>query len=638
MRVSRGAAAVRVRRIGIGLVGVGLGLAGCGGGAGGGGGSAGPQTPAPAPPPGPAPIAVAVSFGAASAEVYEGDTVEIPVRYETRNLASPWRLSISPVPGTADAADFSLPEGFVEIPAGSGTTGEVVFRLVGLLDSNFDEGSETLALRFVPDPAVNAEIGGDLPMMIHDGGVLVSFGTESAEVYEAEALEIPVRYEVRNLGSPARIAIAPVPGTAEAADFSLPESFVEIPAGRGTTGEVVFRLVALPDSNFDEGSETLALRFASAPGVQGADDLPVVIRDGGVLVSFGTESAEVYEGDAVEIPVRYEVRNLGSPWRLSIAPVPGTAQAADFSLPESFVEIPAGRGTTGEVGFRLIGLPDSNFDEGPERLALRFAPDSSVGAQIGDEIPVVIREGGALVSFAEESVGVEEGTTLEVPIRYEVRNLTAPVRLSVSPLLVTLEEDDLLVSGAALEIPAGRGLTGAFGLRLTALADDLFAEADEGGSIRFVPPDPALVSLHLGADLDFVVRDAGVAPCPGVRLRARPPAPSEDAPNRIGARNRHLFSAVTVDLDASAQGVSVVLRAPYHLWDEVEGFVQPLAAVRVAEWRRETVGAAVRHEFDLEWPDAAWFAEPDFEFGFVGGSCSGDSTAVCRAGECELTP
>ena len=357
-----------------------------------------------------------------------------------------------------------------------------------------------------------------------------------------------------------------------------------------------------------------------------------------VEVSFGTASVEVFEGDTVEIPVRYALRSLGSPWRLLIAAVPDTAEASDFSVPEDFVEIPAGRGTTGEVVFRLTGLPDANFNEGSETLTLQFVPDPAVNAQIGDKIPVVIREGGALVSFVDEEVVVAEGTVVDVPIRYEVRNLSAPLSLSVSPLLITLAENDLLLEDAAFEIPAGRGLTADVSLRLTAPADNLFAEADETGSLVFVPPDPAMVSVRLGTDLEFVVRNVGVSPCPGVRLRARPPAPSEDAPNRLGAERRHLFSAVTVDLDESAKGVLLVLRAPYHWWDEVMEFFQPISAVRVAEWRREVVEDGVRHEFDIEWPDAAWFEEPDFEFGFVGGPCSGASTAVCRAGECELTP
>lgn len=357
-----------------------------------------------------------------------------------------------------------------------------------------------------------------------------------------------------------------------------------------------------------------------------------------VVVSFGTASVEVFEGDTVEIPVRYESRSLGSPWRLLIAAVPDTAEAADFSIPENFVDIPAGSGTTGEVVFRLIGLPDANFDEGAETLTLRFVPDPAVNAQIGDEIPVVIQEGGALVSFVEEEVAVAEGTTVDVSIHYEVRNLTDPVGLSVSPLLLTLAENDLLLEDAAFEIPAGRGLAGNALLRLTPTADNLFAEADETGSLRLVPPDPAMVSMRLGPDLDFVVREAGVSPCPGVRLRAEPPAPSEDAPNRLGAERRHLFSAVTVELDETAKGVSFVLRAPYHWWDEAMEFFQPLSEVRIAEWRRETMGDAVRHEFDIEWPDEGWFEEPDFEFGLVGGPCSGASTAVCRTAECELTP
>lgn len=357
-----------------------------------------------------------------------------------------------------------------------------------------------------------------------------------------------------------------------------------------------------------------------------------------VVVSFGTASVEVFEGDTVEIPIRYESRSLRSPWRLLIAAVPDTAEAADFSIPENFVDIPAGSGTTGEVVFRLIGLPDANFEEGSETLTLRFVPDPAVNAQIGDELPVVIQEGGALVSFVEEEVAVTEGTAVDVSIHYEVRNLTAPVGLSVLPVLLTLAENDLLLDDAAFEIPAGRGLVGHASLRLMATSDDLFAEATETGSLRFVPPEPAMVSMRLGTDLDFVVREAGVSPCPGVRLRAEPPASSEGTPNRLGAERRHLFSAVTVELDESARGVSFVLRAPYHWWDEAMEFFQPLSAVRIAEWRRETVGDVVRHEFDIEWPDEAWFEEPDFEFGLVGGPCSGASTAVCRASECELTP
>ena len=629
MRVSVGAEAVRV-----GLVGIGLVFAGCGGA----GGTAS-ETPDPSPPTGLPPISVVVSFGTASAEVFEGDTVEIPVHYESRSLSSPWRLSIVPVPGTADTTDFSIPENSVEIPAGRGTTGEILFHLIALPDSNFDEGSETFALRFVPDPEVNAQIGEDVPVVIQEGGVLVSFGAASAEVFEGDTVEIPVRYETRNLRSPLQLSIAPVPGTTEAADFSIPENSLNIPAGRGMTGEVVFRLVALPDSNFDEGPETVALRLVpdQAVNAQVGGDIPVVIQEGGVLVSFGTTSAEVFEGDTVEIPVRFESRNLRFPWQLSISPVPGTAEAADFSIPENVVDVPAGRGITGDAVFRLVGLPDANFDEGPETLDLRFVPDPAVNAQIGGDVPVVIQEGGVLVSFVDESVILEEGTTTDVSIHYEVRNLNVPVGLSVSPLLTTFEENDVLVSGAALEIPAGRGLEGVFLLRLVTTTDTFFAEAERRGSLRFVPPDPAMVSVHLGADLDFVVREAGVFPCPGVRLRARSPAPSENALNRIGAEDLHLFSTVTVELDESAKGVSVVLRAPYYWWDEAMGFVQPLAAVRVVDWRRETIDGVVRHEFDIEWPDDAWFEKSDFEFGFLGGRCSGASAAVCRTSGCELT-
>ena len=360
-----------------------------------------------------------------------------------------------------------------------------------------------------------------------------------------------------------------------------------------------------------------------------------------VVVSFGAASAEVFEGDTVEIPIRYESRSLGSPWRLSITPVPGTAAAADFSIPENFVDIPAGSGTTGEVVFRLVGLPDANFDEGSETLTLRFVPDPAVNAQIGDELPVVIQEGGALVSFAEEEVAVAEGTTVDISVRYEVRNLTAAVDLSVSPLLVTLAENDLLLEDATFEIPAGRGLVGNALLRLTPRADDLFAEADETASLHLVPPEPEIVSVRLGTDLRLVVRESGVSPCPGVRLRAQPPAHSGSyGPNPYSG----LFSTFTVELDESAKGVSFVLRGPY-LAEAPESIGFDL--FHIAEWRRETTGGAVRHELDIGWPADRNYEKEDFEFGFLGGPCSGASRAVCRnstsftsaeSAECELRP
>lgn len=141
----------------IGLV-VCLGLAGCG--------SDGPTAPPPPPPP-----TVTVAFEPGPIEVGEGETAEIRVTYQVRTLDAPWTLSVSTLPVTASAADFELVEATIEIPAGQGVSGESSLELAALADDQFDEGPETVAVRFVPGGGVNARTGADLQVRIEDGGV-----------------------------------------------------------------------------------------------------------------------------------------------------------------------------------------------------------------------------------------------------------------------------------------------------------------------------------------------------------------------------------------------------------------------------------------------------------------------------------
>ena len=145
------------------LYGVGLliwtGLASCGPG----GSTTAPQAP---PPP-----AVTVSFEPGSLEVSEGDTAEIRVRYQVRTLDAPWQLAISPLAVTASDDDYELSTGSVEIPAGQGVSGEASLELTAAEDGQFDEGDETVAIRFVPGGGVNARLGGDLQVSIRDAGV-----------------------------------------------------------------------------------------------------------------------------------------------------------------------------------------------------------------------------------------------------------------------------------------------------------------------------------------------------------------------------------------------------------------------------------------------------------------------------------
>lgn len=356
-----------------------------------------------------------------------------------------------------------------------------------------------------------------------------------------------------------------------------------------------------------------------------------------VEVSFGAEAVEVYEGDTVEIPVRYESRNLTAAWRLRVSPFPGTAEAADFEIPDAVVEIPPGASASGEVPLSLTGLFDADFGEGTETLTLRFVPDPGVNARLGGDLAVSIREGGALLSFAGEPTAVTEGAAATLRVRYEVRNLPAPLPMALSPLPGTAGEEDFRVERLRFEIPAGKGVRGEVGIPITAPPDALFAEPAEVFTIRFRPAPPDGPTVRLGPDLEFTVREGGASPCPGLRISALPPSPSEEGGGRIGGG--HLFTSLTLVREAAAAGTQMFFRSPYYWQDELAEYdYQPFAATRVARWRLSTEGGVLRHELDLEWPDEETLVEPDLELGFLGGACSGTPVAACSAAGCELTP
>ena len=358
------------------------------------------------------------------------------------------------------------------------------------------------------------------------------------------------------------------------------------------------------------------------------------------VVAFGVASAEVYEGDTASLPVRYEARSLAAPWRLRISPLPGGAQSADFSLPNAFVEIPAGAGAAGTVSLELTALADDEFEEGTETLSLRFVPDPSVNAQLGADLPVSIREGGVLVSFAAGAseaapLEVPEGGGADLPIRYEVRNLAAPLDLALSTLAETADPEEFRLERSAVGVPAGRGLSGTTSVRLTASEDARFAEDDETGLVRFLPPPAGTVGVRLGADARFVIREGGASPCPGISIRALPPTTLAAGDGTFD--EGLLFTTLTVTQSASAAEATLFQRSPYLLTPGMsERNWPPVSVLNFAGWRVEPQGGASRHSVDLRWPGEHSLVEPELEFGFVGGACSGAEIAACTAAGCEL--
>ena len=112
-----------------------------------------------------------MSFAESSLAVAEGETSEVAIRYAVRELAEPMIVSLSVALSTATEDDFALSAGSVEIPAGTGTSGEVAVSVTANHDLLFAEGDETTALMLSFPESVTVERGSDLELVIREGGV-----------------------------------------------------------------------------------------------------------------------------------------------------------------------------------------------------------------------------------------------------------------------------------------------------------------------------------------------------------------------------------------------------------------------------------------------------------------------------------
>ena len=231
------------------------------------------------------------------------------------------------------------------------------------------------------------------------------------------------------------------------------------------------------------------------------------------------------------------------------------------------------------------------------------------------------------VSFSPEAVALFEGESAEVAVRYQVRELSAPWKLGLSVLGDTAGEDDFELSADTVEIPAGQDLSGEVPIVLTARTDSTFSEESERAAIRFVP-DPAQRAT-LGGELQVSIRESGAVPCPGVRILA-------ERPREVRNRFPVLESRVTIERSAAAAGTEISLVEPYDNW----GFGQPVPAVVFLNWRTETAGDALRHDFDFLWPSEKPVIpnQPSLVFAFSGGPCTGEPLAGCSSDGCELIP
>ena len=238
----------------------------------------------------------------------------------------------------------------------------------------------------------------------------------------------------------------------------------------------------------------------------------------------------------------------------------------------------------------------------------------------------------AVVTFALDTVRVEEGETVEITLRYRINALSSPLSLAVSPLDQGTVAEDYELSANTFDLPAGQGLTGTVAISLTALVDNQIAEGDEVVELRLVPP--ADIRAELDGNLEVTIIDAGASPCTGARVVATPIEPVEASPNY-----RRTTLALVQETEAGA--VWLDWGGPYYngeycddddcrMWWE-NAF--PILEVNLVEWRMESSSRGATDFLDIEWHDSN-----SLRFGFRSseGACEGEPTVVCTAAGCEL--
>ncbi len=117
-----------------------------------------------------APPAVTVSFVEDAVTVAEGQAIDIAVRYQVNELASPLLLAISPLDQDTTPEDYELSAASFEIPAGVGISGTAAVSFTAVSDEHIAEGDERIALRLVEPHGVRASLDQNLEVIIADIG------------------------------------------------------------------------------------------------------------------------------------------------------------------------------------------------------------------------------------------------------------------------------------------------------------------------------------------------------------------------------------------------------------------------------------------------------------------------------------
>ena len=240
------------------------------------------------------------------------------------------------------------------------------------------------------------------------------------------------------------------------------------------------------------------------------------------------------------------------------------------------------------------------------------------------------------VTFSEDSVRVAEGETAAIGISYRVRRLASPLSVRAVVEEDDAEAADYELSETRFEIPAGSELAGTLHFTLVALADNAFAEGEEGLSLLLAVPEGG--EIEIGNPLPVRIADAPVSACVGVSLAASPPE------HGVGG-GRKLRTSLTMEWGREAMNAHFEWVGPYPTREEwtpglehhpyfKRGIVRPnQPGFHLSDWRIDSDADIVRHTMSIEWSAKDTLA---MRFRAPSGACDGEPMASCGPDGCTL--
>ena len=237
---------------------------------------------------------------------------------------------------------------------------------------------------------------GDTRVANVDAAGLVTAVGNGAATVTATAGEASDQVAVSVEQRTARVAVAPVP------DTLVPGDTVRLTAeATDANGHLIADAVFAWSSSDTQVATVDAAGLVTATGLGAAvvsaavdeiDGSVAIAVESPVWVAFIGDSVRLVEGETRNVGIRYRVRRLAAALPIRVAAIDDGVEPADYALPETRFDIPAGSGLEGTLELTVGAVTDDLFAEGEERLSLRLAAPEESGAEVGSGLHVAIAD------------------------------------------------------------------------------------------------------------------------------------------------------------------------------------------------------------------------------------------------------